>query len=341
MKRILVTGGAGYIGSHVCLELQRTGYEVVVLDNLANSSSTSLQRVALLSNTPVKLVIGDVRDAACLDGVFADHRIDGVIHLAGLKAVGESVEKPSDYFDCNVYGTMMLIQAMERAGCQALLFSSTATVYGDPDAVPVAEDAPLRTTNPYAATKLAVEEMLMSYRQTNPAWRLLSLRYFNPVGAHESGMIGEDPNGVPNNLFPFIAQVAVGRRPHLNVFGNDYDTPDGTGVRDYLHVLDLAEAHVRALGYLLEQPNGATIPRAMNIGTGVGYSVLECLNGWNQAVGRALPYQLVDRRPGDVAAYYARTDLANSILDWRASRTLKQMCNDHWRWQKMNPTGYA
>ena len=340
MKRILVTGGAGYIGSHVCLELQRTGYEVVALDNLTNSSPVSLQRVALLSNKPVELVVGDVRDASCLDRIFMDHHIDGVIHLAGLKAVGESVEKPSAYFDCNVYGTMMLVQAMERAGCQALLFSSTATVYGEPDMVPVTEDAPLRTTNPYAATKLAVEEMLMSYRQTNANWRFLSLRYFNPVGAHDSGMIGEDPNGIPNNLFPFIAQVAVGRRPHLNVFGSDYDTPDGTGVRDYVHILDLAEAHVRALGFLLEQRDSTSVPRALNIGTGVGYSVLECLAGWNTAVSRTLPYKLADRRPGDVAACYAKTNLARDVLGWTASRTLEQMCVDHWRWQEMNPTGY-
>jgi len=339
-KKILVTGGAGYIGSHLCLALLQDNFNVVVLDNFDNSSPESLRRVELLSNKTLDIVKADVRDAAALDQVFQQHEIAAVLHLAGLKAVGESVLKPAAYYDCNVYGSLVLAQAMQRARCQTIIFSSTATVYGNPDCVPLTEEAPLRTTNSYAATKLAVEEMLVGFGRSDPNWRCLSLRYFNPVGAHPSGRIGEDPNGIPNNLFPFIAQVAVGRRKTLNVFGSDYETQDGTGVRDYIHVVDLAEAHLLALKYLLSEVDENKIPRAVNLGTGIGYSVLDCLEAWRKATGKNIPYQFVDRRPGDVPSYFADASLAADILGWTARQGLAEMCADHWRWQQENPLGY-
>ena len=336
MKSILVTGGAGYIGSHTVLLLLEAGHQVVVLDNLSNSSRESLNRVERLAGKSVAFVEGDIRDANCLDTLFSDYDIAAVIHFAGLKAVGESVAMPLSYYDCNVTGSLRLLEAMERAGVHTMVFSSSATVYGDPATVPIRENFPLGSTNPYGATKLHIEDMLRDLYRSNEKWKLALLRYFNPVGAHESGQIGEDPAGIPNNLMPYIAQVAVGKREKLGVFGGDYPTPDGTGVRDYIHVMDLAQGHLAALEAL--EADGGLL--TVNLGTGRGYSVLEMVTAFSQASGRPVPYEIVERRPGDVASCYADPAHANAVLGWEAQRGIEEMCKDHWRWQKQNPEGF-
>ena len=336
MKSILVTGGAGYIGSHTVLLLLEAGHQVVVLDNLSNSSRESLNRVERLAGKSVAFVEGDIRDANCLDTLFSDYDIAAVIHFAGLKAVGESVAMPLSYYDCNVTGSLRLLEAMERAGVHTMVFSSSATVYGDPATVPIRENFPLSSTNPYGATKLHIEDMLRDLYRSNEKWKLALLRYFNPVGAHESGQIGEDPAGIPNNLMPYIAQVAVGKREKLGVFGGDYPTADGTGVRDYIHVMDLAQGHLAALEAL--DADGGLL--TVNLGTGRGYSVLEMVTAFSQASGRPVPYEIVERRPGDVASCYADPTHANAVLGWEAQRGIEEMCEDHWRWQKQNPEGF-
>jgi UDP-glucose 4-epimerase len=336
-QTILVTGGAGYIGTHACVALLEAGYAVVVLDNLCNASIEAVSRVEAITSTSILMVQGDVRDPACLDSVFTAHAIDAVMHFAGLKAVGESVEKPLEYYDNNVNGTLVLLSAMERAGVDNFIFSSSATVYGDPASVPIKEDFPTSATNPYGRSKLMVEEILADWGQARPSWSIGRLRYFNPVGAHISGRIGEDPQGWPNNLMPFVAQVAVGRREKLAVFGGDYPTPDGTGVRDYIHVVDLAEGHVAALRYVLENKGVLTV----NLGTGNGVSVLDMIRAFEQASGRAVPYEIVDRRAGDIAECWADPAMAESLLGWRAARSLQEMCADAWRWQEANPQGYG
>lgn len=333
---VLVTGGAGYIGSHACISLLEAGHQVVVLDNFCNSSAEAVDRVRGITGQDIPLVTGDIRDGACLDALFSGHAIDAVMHFAGLKAVGESVEKPLEYYDNNVSGTLVLLEAMERAGVSRMIFSSSATVYGDPASTPIREDFPLSATNPYGRSKLMVEEILGDWHLARPGWSIGRLRYFNPVGAHISGQIGEDPKGIPNNLMPFVAQVAVGRRDQLAVFGNDYPTPDGTGVRDYIHVVDLAEGHVAALEYVLDHPGLLTV----NLGTGIGVSVLDMVRAFEHASGRQVPYEITARRPGDIAECWADPALAESLLGWRASRTLEAMCTDSWRWQEANPEGY-
>ncbi len=335
--KILVTGGAGYIGSHTCFELLAAGCEVVVLDNLSNARQESLRRVAEITGRAPSFVRGDVRDESALRQVFAGHRIEAVIHFAGLKAVGESVEQPLHYYDNNVNGSLCLLRAMDAAGVRRLVFSSSATVYGDPHAVPIREDFLLSVTNPYGRSKLMVEDILRDLCLSDPRWQVALLRYFNPVGAHESGLIGEDPNGSPNNLMPFVSQVAIGKRPEVVVFGNDYPTPDGTGVRDYIHVVDLARGHLKALDTLRNTQGALTV----NLGTGRGYSVLEMIKAFGLACGRELPYRIAARRPGDVAACYADPSLAAEVLGWRAERTIEQMCADSWRWQSQNPDGYG
>ena len=334
---LLVTGGAGYIGSHTCVELLQAGHEVVVVDNLSNSRREVLGRIERIAGRAPAFHECDVRDAAALRGIFREHAVHAVLHFAGLKAVGESVARPLDYYDNNVGGTLALCRAMAEAGVRRLVFSSSATVYGDPDAVPVREDHPLRPTNPYGRSKAMIESILQDLFRSDPSWKIALLRYFNPVVAHESGLIGEDPDGVPNNLMPFIAQVAVGRREALNVYGNDYPTPDGTGVRDYIHVVDLARGHLAAL----EKLDAADGVLTANLGTGRGYSVLEMVEAFRQASGRDIPYRIVARRPGDIAACHADPSLAARLLGWRAERGLEQMCRDVWRWQRMNPDGYA
>jgi UDP-glucose 4-epimerase len=334
---ILVTGGAGYIGSHTCIELIQSGFDVLVLDNLSNSSPESLKRVEQITGKPITFIRGDVRDKALMKQLFDDHAISSVIHFAGLKAVGESVSMPLEYYDNNIGGTLALLEAMADSNCRSLVFSSSATVYGDPHTVPIREDFPLSATNPYGRSKLIIEEILKDLYLSDNAWNLALLRYFNPVGAHESGLIGEDPNGPPNNLMPVISQVAIGRQKSLNVFGGDYPTPDGTGVRDYIHVVDLARGHVTAVQKLQESPGLLTI----NLGTGQGYSVLEMVKAFEAASGREVPYQIVERRPGDVATCYADPSYAREVLDWESERNLQQMCEDTWRWQSMNPNGYA
>ncbi|WP_430434333.1 UDP-glucose 4-epimerase GalE [Methyloversatilis sp.] len=338
MSRVLVTGGAGYIGSHTCIELMAAGHQVVVVDNLCNSKRESLTRVERIAGQALQAFVqADVRDRAAMRAVFAAHDIDAVIHFAGLKAVGESVAKPLEYYDNNVSGTVALCEVMAEAGVKTLAFSSSATVYGDPASVPIREDFPTGPTNPYGRSKWMVEYLLQDLVVADPSWRIALLRYFNPVGAHESGLIGEDPNGLPNNLMPFVSQVAVGKLAELRVFGGDWPTPDGTGVRDYIHVLDLAQGHVRAIDYLTEHTGLLTV----NLGTGRGYSVLEVVRAFEQASGRAVPYRIVDRRPGDIAQCYADPAHANRLLGWVARRDLAQMCADAWNWQRSNPQGYA
>ncbi|MFZ5506436.1 MAG: UDP-glucose 4-epimerase GalE [Pseudomonadota bacterium] len=338
MSRVLVTGGAGYIGSHTCIELMAAGHQVVVVDNLCNSKRESLTRVERIAGQALQaFVLADIRDRAAMRAVFAAHDIDAVIHFAGLKAVGESVAKPLEYYDNNVSGTVALCEVMAEAGVKTLAFSSSATVYGDPASVPIREDFPTGPTNPYGRSKWMVEYLLQDLVVADPSWRIALLRYFNPVGAHESGLIGEDPNGLPNNLMPFVSQVAVGKLAELRVFGGDWPTPDGTGVRDYIHVLDLAQGHVRAIDYLAQHAGLLTV----NLGTGRGYSVLEVVRAFEQASGRAVPYRIVDRRQGDIAQCYADPAHANRLLGWVARRDLAQMCADAWNWQRSNPQGYA
>ena len=338
---ILATGGAGYIGSHVVLELLNAGYEVVAFDNFDNSSPKALGRVARLTNRAATLVEGDIRDADALDRLFADHAFDAVVHLAGLKAVGESVSRPELYYDVNVTGGLKLYSAMLSHGVKRMVFSSSATVYGVSDDKPIDEATPTAPINPYGTTKLMSEQMLTDLARANPDFAAISLRYFNPVGAHPSGEIGEDPADIPNNLFPFIAQVAAGRRAQLDIFGDDYDTPDGTGVRDYIHVVDLARGHVRAIDYLLSEKAPLGENQKINLGAGVGYSVKQALEAFAEAVGRALPHRVVDRRDGDLAMYFAQADLARDVLGWQAEKSLADMCRDHWNWQSRNPFGYG
>jgi UDP-glucose 4-epimerase len=334
---ILVTGGAGYIGSHTCLELLQANYSIVVIDNFCNSKEESLRRVMDLTQREITIIRGDVRDRRLLRNVFSEFDIDAVIHFAGLKAVGESAQIPLEYYDNNVIASVSLADVMEEFGVRALVYSSSATVYGDPASVPIREDFPVGpTTNPYGSSKLMTEQIYRDLVKANPDWRIMLLRYFNPVGAHESGMIGEDPKGIPNNLAPLIAQVMIGRRKELSVFGNDYATPDGTGVRDYIHVTDLALGHVAALRILPKINGIATI----NLGTGRGYSVLEMIKAFEAAGGKKVPYQIVSRRPGDVGICYADPALAYELMGWRAVRGIEAMCRDTWRWQSLNPEGY-
>jgi len=335
--KVLLTGGAGYIGSHTAVECLAAGHEVVVFDNLSNSSPRSLDRVAQIAGKPVAFVQGDIRDRTSLKRLFVDYAIDAVVHFAGLKAVGESVEMPLLYYDNNVTGSIALFEEMAAAAVKAVVFSSSATVYGDPATVPITEGFPLSATNPYGRSKLFIEEMLRDIVLADTGWNIALLRYFNPVGAHESGLIGEDPRGIPNNLMPYVAQVAVGKRPFLQVFGGDYDTPDGTGVRDYIHVLDLAAGHVAALRHLLDGGDSHTV----NLGTGQGCSVLQVVRAFEVASGRPVPFRVLPRRPGDVASCYADPTLAHHLFEWRARRGLSEMCADAWAWQRDNPTGFA
>jgi len=335
--RVLVTGGAGYIGSHTCVELLTAGHQVVVIDNLSNSKEAALARVREIAGRSLAFVKADLRDREALDAVLRDDTFDAVIHFAGLKAVGESTEIPLDYYDNNIGGTLTLCHAMAAAGVERLVFSSSATVYGDPASVPIREDFTLSATNPYGRTKLYIEEILRDLQRADAGWDIALLRYFNPVGAHPSGRIGEDPNGIPNNLMPYIAQVAIGKLPQLQVFGDDYDTPDGTGVRDYIHVVDLARGHLAALARLSARPGVVTY----NLGTGRGYSVLEMAEAFARISGRRVPQQVVGRRPGDIAICYADPSLAHAELGWRAELGIDDMVRDGWRWQSANPDGYA
>jgi UDP-glucose 4-epimerase len=334
---IFVTGGAGYIGSHTCIELLNAGHEVTVFDNFSNSQPEALTRVQRITGKSLHLLEGDIRDGAALASALAQSGAKAVIHFAGLKAVGESVAKPLTYYDNNVVGTLRLLEAMAACDNKTLVFSSSATVYGDPQRLPLTEDHPLSTTNPYGQTKLVIEEMLRDLHRSDSSWRVGILRYFNPVGAHASGLIGEDPQGIPNNLVPFVAQVAVGRREALNVWGNDYPTPDGTGVRDYIHVVDLALGHLKALERLQHQAECMTV----NLGTGTGYSVLDMVHAFERASGKPIPYVLAPRRAGDIASCYADPAQALALLGWRAELDLERMCADAWRWQSANPTGYT
>jgi len=333
---ILVTGGAGYIGSHCCVELLAAGHDVTVVDNLCNSSRVALDRVAQIAGRQPRFVEADLRDATALEQLFASSRFDAVIHFAGLKAVGESVQKPLLYYENNIGGTLRLIEAMERAGLRRIVFSSSATVYGDARSLPIPESAPLSASNPYGQTKLVIEQILRDQHRADPRWDIVILRYFNPVGAHSSGLIGEDPAGIPNNLLPYISQVAVGRLECLSVWGNDYPTPDGTGVRDYIHVVDLALGHVAAL-----QHSGDSALRTYNLGTGSGCSVLQMIAAFERASGRAIPYRIAARRAGDIASCYADPALAAAELGWRAQRDVDEMCRDTWNWQSRNPQGYG
>ena len=333
---VLVTGGAGYIGSHTCVELLAEGHRIVVVDNLSNSKMTALERIRDLTGKDFPFFQVDMRDRGGLNAVFRAHPVDTVIHFAGLKAVGESVEIPLRYYDNNVAGTLVLCDVMASHGVKHLVFSSSATVYGDPARVPITEEFPLGPTNPYGRTKYMIEEILRDLHRADPSWHICLLRYFNPVGAHESGRMGEDPRGIPNNLLPFISQVAVGRLPHLRIFGGDYPTSDGTGIRDYIHVVDLAVGHLRALDKLALSPGILTY----NLGTGHGYSVLQVVKAFEGATGRPVPYLVTPRRAGDVAVCYADPSLAQRDLGWTAVRGIREMCEDSWRWQRANPNGY-
>ncbi len=334
--KILVTGGAGYIGSHTCILLIEAGHKVVVFDNFCNASKESISRVEKIVKQKIVVVEGDIRNRDDLHSVFTTHKVDAVIHFAGLKAVGESVAQPLKYYDNNVYGTAVLCEVMAEHGCKSIVFSSSATVYGDPHTTPIKEDFPLSATNPYGRTKLFTEEMLRDLYVSDKNWKIILLRYFNPVGAHSSGTIGEDPNGIPNNLMPFIAQTAVGKRSCLSVFGDDYDTPDGTGVRDYIHVVDLADGHVKALGKIKDLQEVMTV----NLGTGNGYSVLDMVKAFEKASGKEVPYCIAPRRSGDIAKCYADPAYAKEVLGWEATKGIDEMCEDSWRWQRMNPNGY-
>ena len=333
---ILTTGGAGYIGSHTCIELIKAGYDVVVVDNLDNSSDKSLERVEKIVGKKIKFYKEDVRDKEALRKIFTENNIEAVIHFAGLKAVGESVSKPIEYYDNNLISTISLLEVMREFDCKRLVFSSSATVYGVATEVPLKEDMPLGATNPYGRTKYFIEEILRDVYVSDKSWSIALLRYFNPIGAHESGTIGEDPKGIPNNLMPYISQVAVGRLEKLSVFGDDYDTPDGTGVRDYIHVVDLAYGHVKAVGWTLENEGC----EAINLGTGNGISVLQLRNAFVKASGADVPYVVAPRRPGDLAEVYADASKAKDMLGWEAKRGVDEMCQDTWRWQKNNPNGY-
>ena len=333
---VLITGGAGYIGSHTTIQLLEAGFDVVVLDNLSNSSVVSLERVKGITGRSVTFVEGDIRDRACLRQLLADNQIGSVIHFAGLKAVGESQSHPDLYYDNNVVGSLTLFEEMARAGIFTVVFSSSATVYGDQGSGQYCEDSPLAPTSVYGRTKRIVEDMLRDFAAADARWRVALLRYFNPVGAHVSGLIGEDPSGIPNNLMPFVVQVAVGKREKLSVFGDDYPTPDGTGLRDYIHVLDLAAGHLAALRYLTVSDGVMTV----NLGTGRPFSVLEMVSAFERATGRSVAYKVVDRRPGDVAICYANASLAKQLLGWSADLSIEQMCEDTWRWQQRNPDGY-
>ena len=337
-KNILVTGGAGYIGSHTCVELLHAGFNVTVFDNYCNSRPEALSRVERITGKALNRIEGDVRDRAALEGALRSSGATAVIHFAGLKAVGESGQKPLEYYDNNVVGTVRLLEAMNTCGVKSLVFSSSATVYGAPQFLPYTESHPFAPTNPYGRTKLMVEDILRDAFASDASWQFSILRYFNPVGAHESGLIGEDPLGVPNNLMPFVAQVAVGRREFLNVFGDDYDTRDGTGVRDYIHVMDLADGHLRALQWIADTDHGQCV--AFNLGAGVGYSVLEMVRAFEIASGKSVPYKVQARRVGDLAAFHARADRALEVLGWQAKRSLQAMCADTWRWQSNYPQGY-
>lgn len=333
--KILVTGGAGYIASHTNVLLLEQGYDVVVVDNLCNSSVESIKRVETLTGKKIAFYEGDCRDESILTTIFTEHKIDAVIHFAGLKAVGESCAKPGLYYDNNLNSNLMLAKVMAKFGCKKIVFSSSATVYGVPKTLPLTEDCPLGVTNPYGATKLMGEQMFSDIQRADKEWHVMLLRYFNPVGAHESGYIGEDPQGIPNNLMPYVSQVAVGKLPHLNVFGDDYPTPDGTGVRDYIHVVDLADAHIKALEHIDEYDIGI-----FNIGTGVGYSVLDMVKAFEKACGHPIPYKIAPRRSGDVAECYANCDKAKKYLGFTAKHNLEDMCRDLWKWQSQNPKGY-
>ncbi|MCB4745651.1 MAG: UDP-glucose 4-epimerase GalE [Sulfurovum sp.] len=333
---ILVTGGAGYIGSHTSLLLLEAGHKVIVLDNFSNSSSESIKRVEEITAKPIVLVEGDIRNQNELEVLFSSYEIDIVIHFAGLKAVGESVEKPMKYYETNVYGTVQLCKVMAEHGCRSIVFSSSATVYGDPHSVPIKEDFSLHPTNPYGRTKLMIEEMLRDLYISDNQWKVILLRYFNPVGAHESGKIGEDPNDIPNNLMPLIAQTAVGKREKISIFGNDYNTHDGTGVRDYIHVMDLSEGHLKALEKIGNMNGVLTI----NLGTGRGYSVFDMVKTFEKVSGKEIPYVIAPRRSGDIAQCYADPSYAKEVLGWEAEKGIEEMCEDTWRWQSMNPKGY-
>ena len=335
-RKILVTGGAGYIGTHTVVLLIEAGYEVVVFDNFCNSSKESIRRVEKIVNKEIIVVEGDIRSRDNLKVVFENHNIDTVIHFAGLKAVGESVEKPLKYYDNNVNGSAVLCEVMAEYDCKSIIFSSSATVYGDPHTTPILEDFPLLATNPYGRSKLMVEEILRDLYVSDNEWKIVLLRYFNPVGAHASGTIGEDPNGIPNNLMPFIAQTAVGKREYLSVFGDDYDTKDGTGVRDYIHVVDLAQGHLNAL----ERVHAFKEVMTVNLGTGNGYSVLEMINAFEKVSKKKVAYKIVPRRAGDIATCFANPAYAKEILNWEAQKGIDEMCEDGWRWQRQNPKGY-
>ena len=334
---ILVTGGAGFIGSHTVVELINAGYEPIILDNLCNSKSESVNRIKEITGKDVRFYECDIRDREGLDKIFAENSIEAVIHFAGLKAVGESCEKPLEYYDNNIGGTVILCEAMKAAGCKKIVFSSSATVYGSENPSPLREDMPEgKTTTPYGTTKLYIERILKDLYASDNEWSVCLLRYFNPIGAHKSGRIGEDPNGIPNNLVPYIAQVAIGRREFLSVFGADYDTPDGTGVRDYIHVVDLALGHIKAVEKVLAEKSCSTY----NLGTGTGYSVLDVVKAFEKASGKTVAYKLVDRRPGDIATCFSDPSKAKAELGWEATRGIDEMCEDSWRWQSMNPNGF-
>lgn len=336
MSTILVTGGAGYIGSHTVIELIKAGYKAVIVDNLSNSKMESVKRVEKIVGEKIPFIKADILDKDALRKIFTDYSIDAVINFAGYKAVGESVQKPIEYYHNNIGGLIALVEVMKEFNCKNLVFSSSATVYGDPASVPIREDFPLSTTNPYGSTKLFIEYILKDLYKSDNSWNIAILRYFNPVGAHESGTIGEDPNGIPNNLCPYITQVAVGKRPYLNVFGGDYPTKDGTGVRDFIHVVDLAVGHVLSVNKLLEK-SGLFI---VNLGTGTGYSVLDMVKAFSKAYGKEIPYKIVDRRPGDIAECYADPSYAYELIGFKAVKTLDDMCVDALRWQLNNPNGY-
>ena len=335
---ILVTGGAGYIGSHTCVELLEAGHDVVIVDNLYNSSPKAVERIAELAGKKPEFVKADMCDREAMEAVFAGHRFDAVIHFAGYKAVGESVQKPIEYYMNNIYGTLTLTDLMRSHGVKKIIFSSSATVYGDPAFVPITEECPKGTcTNPYGWTKWMQEQILTDLHTADPEWSVILLRYFNPIGAHKSGRIGEDPQGIPNNLVPYVARVAIGKLPELGVFGNDYGTPDGTGVRDYIHVVDLARGHVKALAMFSRE----SAVRVYNLGTGHGYSVLEVLHAYERACGHTIPYAIKPRRPGDIATCFCDPGKAKAELGWEAEYGIDEMCADSWRWQSMNPDGYA